>query len=228
LDQVDLRFRSPQGQWIGISGRARTLDYNVNMVQADELPKSIWELTEEKWRGRIGWAPMNGSFQSFVTAMRVTEGEEKTREWLQGIQKNNPQVYRNNTTLVEAIGRGEVHIGLVNNYYLSRFKSEDANFPVAHHYTAGDVGSMINVAGVAILDTTDQDQAAIALIQFLLTEESQTYFAENTNEYPLIQGAAPPTEQISIAEINPPNIDLSNLDDLEGTLTLLREIGAIQ
>ncbi len=228
LDKVDARFRSPEGQWIGISGRARTLAYNVNLVEESELPSSIGELTEEKWRGRIGWAPTNGSFQSFVTAMRVTEGEEKTREWLEGIQNNDPQVYPNNTTTVEGVGRGEVHIGLVNNYYLGRFKSEDPDFPVAHHYTGSDVGSMINVAGVAILDATNQDEAAIALIEFLLTEESQAYFAENTNEYPLIEGAAPPQDQISIAQINPPTIDLSDLEDLEGTLNLLRDIGAIQ
>lgn len=228
LDKVDERFRSPQGQWIGISGRARTLAYNVNLVQESELPDSIWELTEEQWRGRIGWAPTNGSFQSFVTAMRVTEGEERTREWLVGIQNNDPQVYPNNTTTVEGVGRGEAHIGLVNNYYLGRFKSEDPDFPVAHHYTGDDVGSMINVAGVAIIDSTSQEQVAIALIDFLLTEESQAYFAENTNEYPLIQGAEPPQDQISIEQINPPTIDLSSLEDLEGTLTLLRDIGAIQ
>ncbi|AFZ46597.1 extracellular solute-binding protein family 1 [Cyanobacterium stanieri PCC 7202] len=228
LDKVDSRFRSPDGQWIGISGRARTLAYNINLVEESELPDSIWDLTEEQWRGRIGWAPTNGSFQSFVTAMRVTEGDDRTREWLQGIIDNDPQVFRNNTTTVEAIGRGEAEIGLVNNYYLGRFTAEDPDFPVAHHYTGEDVGSMINVAGVAILDATDSEPAAIALIEFLLTEESQAYFAENTNEYPLIEGAAPPEDQISIAEINPPSIDLSSLEDLEGTLALLREVGAIE
>jgi len=160
--------------------------------------------------------------------MRVTEGNERTREWLQGIIDNNPQVYPNNTTTVEAVGRGEAEIGLVNHYYLNRFTTEDPNFPVAHHYTNNDVGAMINVAGVSILDGTDSEAVAIALIDFLLTDESQAYFAENTNEYPLIEGAAPPQDQVSIEEINPPSIDLSSLEDLEGTLNLLREMGAIE
>ncbi|WP_069792015.1 iron ABC transporter substrate-binding protein [Cyanobacterium sp. IPPAS B-1200] len=228
LDKVDSRFRSPEGQWIGISGRARTLAYNVDLVEESELPDSIWALTEEQWNGKVAWAPTNGSFQSFVTAMRVTEGDERTREWLQGIIDNNPQVYPNNTTTVEAVGRGEAEIGLVNHYYLNRFTTEDPNFPVAHHYTNNDVGAMINVAGVSILDGTDSEPVAIALIDFLLTDESQAYFAENTNEYPLIEGAAPPQDQISIEEINPPSIDLSSLEDLEGTLNLLREMGAIE
>ncbi|AUC59977.1 ABC-type iron(III) uptake system substrate-binding component FbpA [Cyanobacterium sp. HL-69] len=228
LDKVDSRFRSPEGQWIGISGRARTLAYNVDLVEESELPDSIWALTEEQWSGKVAWAPTNGSFQSFVTAMRVTEGDERTREWLQGIIDNNPQVYPNNTTTVEAVGRGEAEIGLVNHYYLNRFTTEDPNFPVAHHYTNNDVGAMINVAGVSILDGTDSEAVAIALIDFLLTDESQAYFAENTNEYPLIEGAAPPQDQVSIEEINPPSIDLSSLEDLEGTLNLLREMGAIE
>jgi iron(III) transport system substrate-binding protein len=227
LNQVDSKFRSPQGQWIGISGRARVLAYNTQQVTEAELPNSVWELTEEQWRGRVGWAPTNGSFQSFVTAMRLTEGEERTREWLEAMQANGTQVYNNNTGIVEAIGRGEVDIGLVNNYYLGRFKAEDPNFPVAHHYTQGDAGSMINVAGVAIIDTTDQEEQAIALIEYLLSPDAQTFFAEETNEYPLAQGAPSPQDQVPLDQIQSPDIDLSNLEDLEGTLALLQQSGAL-
>lgn len=227
LNRVDSRFRSPEGKWIGISGRARVLAYNTQRVNQNELPNSVWELTEEKWRGRVGWAPTNGSFQSFVTALRLIEGEEKTLEWLEAMQANQTQVYNNNTGIVEAVGRGEVEIGLVNNYYLGRFKSEDPNFPVAHHYTQDDAGSMINVAGVAIINETDQEDQAIALIEYLLSPDAQSYFAEETNEYPLVQGVASPKNQVPLAQIQSPEIDLSNLEDLEGTLALLQKSGAL-
>ncbi len=227
LNQVDSRFRSPEGQWIGISGRARVLAYNVNQVSEDELPDSIWDLTEENWRGRVGWAPTNGSFQAFVTALRVTEGDERALEWLQAMEANDAQDYRNNTTIVEALGRGEIEIGLVNNYYLGRFTAEDPDFPVAHHYTEEDAGSMINVAGVAIVDTTDQEEQAIALVEYLLRPESQQYFAQETNEYPLVQGVAGPTDQVPLEQINTPDIDLSNLEDLDGTLALLQQAGVL-
>ncbi|NCJ06899.1 extracellular solute-binding protein [Synechococcales cyanobacterium C] len=227
LEKVDERFRSPQGQWIGISGRSRVLDYNTNRVQARDLPRSVWELTTPKWRGRVAWAPTNGSFQSFVTAMRMIEGEERTREWLTAMKNNGAVVYRNNTTIVEALGRGEIDIGLVNNYYLARFKREDPNFPVAHHFTRGDSGSMINVAGVAILDTADSLEEAQAFVEFLLSPESQRFFAEETTEYPLVVGIPHPPEQVPIDEINPPRIDLSNLADLDGTLSLLQEVGVL-
>ncbi|MDG2990993.1 iron ABC transporter substrate-binding protein [Candidatus Synechococcus calcipolaris G9] len=227
LEKVDVRFRSPEGQWIGISGRARVLDYNTERVQPSELPNSIWELTEEKWRGRVGWAPTNGSFQSFVTALRLTEGDEKTLEWLKAMRANDVQVYNNNTGIVEALGRGEVDIGLVNNYYLGRFKAENPNFPVAHHYTQEDAGSMVNVAGVAMINESDQQEAALGLIEYLLSPQSQAYFAEETNEYPLVKGSPSPKDQIPLDQIKAPQIDLSNLDDLEGTLVLLKQSGAL-
>jgi iron(III) transport system substrate-binding protein len=227
LNQVDPRLRSRNGQWVGISGRARAVDYNTQLVQPNELPSNIWELTQPKWRGKVGWAPTNGSFQAFVTAMRSTAGDARTLEWLRGMKENGAVAYRNNTTIVEALGRGEVHLGLVNNYYLSRFTSENPNFPVAHHYMPGDVGSMINVAGVSIMDTSDQQADAEKFIEYLLKPEAQGYFAEQTTEYPLVSGVQPPANQIPISQINPPNIDLSSLADLEGTISLLEQAGLL-
>lgn len=227
LDQVDSRLRSPEGQWIGISGRSRVLNYNTDLVSEDELPDSIWDLTEPEWNGRVGWAPTNGSFQAFVTALRLTEGDDRTWEWLEAMQANNVMALQNNTAIVESLGRGEVEIGLVNNYYLGRFKAEDPNFPVAQHNTQDDAGAMINVAGIAVMGTSDQQEAAFAFIEYLLRPDAQRFFAEETNEYPLVAGIAGPEDQIPLDQIQAPDIDLSNLEDLEGTLALLEEVGAI-
>ena len=228
LQKVDGRFRDRNGQWIGISGRARVLDYNKDVItDTSVLPSSVWDLTDPKWKGKVGWAPTNGSFQAFVTAMRLKEGDAKTLQWLKDMKANGTKVYPKNTPIVEALGRGEIHLGLVNNYYLYRFTGDNPSFPVAHHYMPGDVGSMINVAGVAIVDTTDQQGDAQKLIEYLLSNESQNYFAQETNEYPLASGIAASKEQMPISQINPPNIDLSNLSDLEGTLALLQEAGLL-
>lgn len=227
LVQVDRRFRSPSAQWLGITGRARVVAYNTDRVSAAELPASIWELTEPQWRGRVGWAPTNGSFQSFITAMRLLEGEERTLEWLEAMRDNGVVEYRNNTAIVEAIGRGEIDAGITNNYYLYRFLAEDPNFPVAHHYTRGDVGALVNIAGVAIINTTDSRTEAEQFIEFLLSDQAQNFFAEVTKEYPLVQGMEPPEEQLSLDEINPPDIDLTDLADLQGTLALLQRAGIL-
>ncbi|WP_334310753.1 MULTISPECIES: iron ABC transporter substrate-binding protein [Anabaenopsis] len=227
LNQVDPRFRSPRGNWMGISGRARVLNYNTNRVRQSELPKSIWELTRPQWRGKVGWAPTNGSFQSFVTAMRTLEGETRTLEWLRAMRANGTKVYRNNTTIVEAIGRGEADIGLTNHYYLANFKKTNPNFPVATHYTNKDPGSMINIAGVAIMGSTKQKSDVERFIGYLLKPSSQTYFATQTNEYPLVKGVAGPANQVPLSQIQGPNINLTNLQDLEGTLELLQEAGVL-
>lgn len=227
ISRVDSRFRSPNNHWVGITGRARVLAYNTRQVNRNELPNSISELTQPKWRGRVGWAPTNGSFQSFVTAMRLVEGDAKTMQWLQAMRNNGVVVYRNNTTIVEAVGRGEVDIGLTNNYYLYRFLADDPNFPVAHHYTRGDAGSLINIAGVAILDTARNAQDAQRFIQFLLTNNAQNFFARETKEYPLVEGIPAPERQLSIEQINPPRIDLANLADLQGTMVLLQRAGVL-
>ncbi len=227
LDEVDSRFRSPTGNWVGVSGRARVVDYNTKLVKESELPSSVWELTEPKWRGKVAWAPTNGSFQSFVTAMRVIEGDEKTLEWLKAMKANEVKKYGNNVAIVKALGRGEVDLGLVNHYYLPRFTKDDPNFPVAHHFTNGDAGAMINVAGLAILKSTDQPEDAQAFIKYMVSPAAQKYFATETNEYPLAKGVETDSALVPLDKLNPPNIDLSKLDSLEETLKLLEKAGVV-
>ncbi|MBD2342920.1 iron ABC transporter substrate-binding protein [Anabaena subtropica FACHB-260] len=227
LNQVDSRYRSPQGQWLGISGRARVINYNTKLVKQNELPNTVWQLTQPKWRGKVAWAPTNGSFQSFVTAMRVLEGEPKTLQWLRAMKANGVKDYRNNTAIVEALGRGEAHLGLVNNYYLPNLKKTNPNLPVAAHYTSKDPGSMINIAGVAILNSTDQKADVEKLIGYLLNSSSQTYFAQQTNEYPLVKGVAAPANQVPLNKLNPASVNLTNLNDLPGTLELLQQAGVL-
>lgn len=227
LQKVDPALRSPDGEWIGISGRARVVDYNTNLVDKSELPDSIWGFLDPKWKGKIGWAPSNGSFQSFVTALRLIEGEDRAREWLVGIMANEPVVYSGNSPIVEGVARGEVHVGFVNNYYLHKFLQTDPAYPVAHHHTNGDAGSMINIAGAAVVDTANNKEIAERFIEYMLSEDAQTYFATSTYEYPLVEGIKAVGPQLPIKEINKPNIDLSNLADLQGTLDLLRDIRAL-
>jgi iron(III) transport system substrate-binding protein len=227
LNRVDSRFRSPRGEWIGISGRSRVINYNTKLVQASELPSSISELTQPKWQGKVAWAPTNGSFQSFVTAMREIEGDAKTLQWLKDMKANKVKDYRNNTTIVEALGRGEISLGLVNNYYLPTVKKTKPNIPVAAHYTNKDAGSMINIAGVAIMNTTKQKPTLEKFIEYLLRLSSQSYFSKINYEYPLRTKVVGPPNQIPLNQITAPGINLSNLNDLKGTLNLLQQAGVL-
>ena len=229
IDRVEERFRAADGTWVGVSGRARTAAYTTQDPDL-VMPDSILEFTDPAWSGRIGWVPANASFQAFVTALRVTQGEDAARAWLAGIIANQPVEYDGNAAAVEGVAAGEVDVAFVNHYYLMRLLTEfGEDYPVANHFfPSGDLGSLVNVAGVGQLASSDQPEAAAALVDFLLGEEAQTYFSESTYEYPLIAGVAADPRLPTIESHVSPDIDLGDLADLQGTVALLREVGAIE
>ena len=221
--------RSPDGTWVGLSGRARTVVYNPERVSEDELPDDIWEFVNPEWKDRIGWAPTNASFQAMITAMHTLWGEEKTKEWLLGVQANNPTIYPKNTPQVAAVAAGEIDVGLVNYYYLFRFLAEEGeDFPARnYHPRAGGPGATIMVAGAGILETSENKEAAVRFLEFMLSRVGQQYFAGQTFEYPLVDGVNVPHVLVPLEEIDHPNISLKDLADLEGTHRLLRETGIL-
>jgi iron(III) transport system substrate-binding protein len=230
LDRVPERFRSPEGLWVGVTGRARALAYNITAVDAATLPASVMDLTGPEWNGRIGWAPENASFQSFITAMRVLEGDDATRTWLEAMIANGTVNFGDsNSAIVRAVGAGEVDAGLVNHYYLFAVKKEEGEeFPVANHFFGPeDAGSLINIAGIGVLVAAPQPELALEVIDALLSEDGQTYFLEETNEYPLAEGMPAPAGLNPIAETASPEIDLGSLSDLRGTLEMLTEVGLL-
>lgn len=225
---VDERFRSEDGTWVGVSGRARVLVYSTELVSEGELPDSVLDLTGPEWAGRVGWAPTNGSFQAFITAMRLTLGDEATQQWVEDMIANDVQVFENNSTQVTAAGAGEIAIGLVNHYYLFGALAEDPDLPAANHYlTGGDPGALVNVAGAGILATSDQPDESTELVRYMLSEEGQTYFAEETYEYALVDGVSNSADLPPLDEVQAPDVDLNDLDDLAGTLELLQAAGAL-
>lgn len=227
---VDPRFKAEDGTWVGITGRARVVVYNSAKVPASELPASVFTLTDPKWKGRIAIAPTNASFQAFVTAMRIQAGDARTREWLQGLKANEPKVYENNALIVRAVNDGQVDVGLANHYYLFQLGAEIGmdKLVARNHFTSGgDPGALINVAGVAILRSSDAQAAAGRLVQFLLSPPAQRQFAEENFEYPLLPGVPAAPALTPLDQIQSPNIDLSQLDRLEESLTLLRQVGLL-
>lgn len=223
-------FRNVANKWAPTSGRSRVLVYSIERVEEADLPASIKDLTDEKFKGRVAWAPTNGSFQAFVTAMRVTEGDEATKAWLEGMIANDAKVYRNNGTQIEAIANGEVDFGLVNNYYLGRYLTADQDFPVAQtHFQAGDIGNLVNVAGAGIVAASDNQEAARRFIDYVLSVPAQQYITTSGNEYPVVSGVIenPTLETLeTVLEISP-SVDIDTISDLEGTLELLREVGLL-
>lgn len=229
LAQVPQWAVSSDGVWVGVSGRARTVVYNTDTLAPDDLPDDLEGFTDPKWNGRLGWAPTNASFQTMVTAMRSIWGDQRTVQWLENIQANDPKVYPKNTPIVSAAASGEIDVGLVNHYYLHRFLAEQGDSFSARNYhpPAGGPGAIVMVSGVGILEESNNKDNAQQFIDYLLSDISQKYFVEETYEYPLASGI-PVAEGVSpLSEINNPDLSSSALSDLEGTQALLREAGII-
>ncbi|MBW5482970.1 iron ABC transporter substrate-binding protein [Streptomyces bambusae] len=230
LDKVAPAYRGSAGDWAGVSGRVRVLMYHPDQVPTP--PNSVHDLVKPEWKGKIGYAPTNASFQAFVTGMRVLEGDEATRTWLKGFKANQPKAYEGNVNVLDAVDKGEVAIAPLNHYYWYERVAEKGADKVkakVHYLPGGDPGGLVNVAGVGILKGTDEKQAAYAqqAVDFLLSAEAQSYFAEETKEHPLVAGVKTAEGVPALETLQPPKIDLGKLDSLKETLAMLQEVGLV-
>ena len=221
------RYRDPQNRWVGVSARSRVVAYDSREIEPDDLPDSVLDFTKPEWKGRIGFPPTNASFQAFVSAMRLDVGDQRTREWLEGIKANQPKTFENNIQTEEAIARGEVDVGFVNHYYAYELRAEQPGFPVRNHFLRkGDPGSLVNAAGAGVLKTTDAKPDADRFVAFLLSRPAQSYFAEKLFEYPVAAGVAPPAGLPPLDSLQGPSIKLTDLGaELRPTLELLDQVG---
>lgn len=229
LNKVDSRFRSPKGDWVGTSGRARVLVYNKDLVKPEDLPKSMYDLTDPKWKGKLGWAPANGSFQSHLTAMLQTEGEAKTVKWLKDMKANGVQDRPKNTPIVKDVAAGKLAAGLVNHYYLYKVRKDmkEAEKAENHFFGDGDVGMFVNISGVALVKASKKKEAAQQFIDFLLSKEAQEIFKTENFEYPLAAGVEAYEALKPLKEINPVKCDLGSLDNIEATQKALEAAGCL-
>jgi iron(III) transport system substrate-binding protein len=229
LERVPARLRDPDGRWTGVSGRVRVIAYNTDALDEDEVPDSVDDVTDPRWRGKVGIAPSNASFQAFVSAMRLDRGDEATRAWLDAVKENEPRIYENNIAILDALAAGEIELGLVNHYYLSLIKAENPDAPVANHFLApGDPGALVSVAGVGVLGSSDKQAEARQFVEYLLSDEGQRFYGEEAEEaeYPLVEGVEPRAGLPPLDTLEGPDIPLDQLGtELESTLEMLDDAG---
>lgn len=228
--RVQPGFTSTDDSWVGVTGRARVIVYNTDMVTEDQLPNTANELLEPQWSGQVGVAPTNASFQSYVTAYRVIDGEGAAEAWVSGLVANDPQYFEGNTPILEAVEAGGIPLGLINHYYWYRLEAERGEDNLASRLwftEAGDPASMVNVTGVGILTPAQLDQDAIDFVDYMVSEAGQTYFVEQTYEYPLVDGIDAPADLPSLESLVNPDLDLSDLESLSETQELLTRFGLL-
>ena len=229
LDRVPAEYRAADGTWVATSARARVIAYDPAQVTEVDLPTSYVDLVDEAWAGQVGYAPTNASWHAFVTALRVLEGEDAARDWLTAFAANDPVAFESNDLVLQAVNDGEIAMGLINHYYryaLAADVGEDAVTAELHYVTGDDPAGLVNVAGVGVLATSDGSEAALTAAAFLLSDEAQQYFADETAEYPVVDGITSTVHDLPpLDSLHGPDIDLSDLASLEETLALLQEVG---
>jgi iron(III) transport system substrate-binding protein len=230
VELVDERYRPTEGNlWVGVTGRSRVIVYNPNLVT--EVPTTTADLTDPQYEGEVAFVPGNASFQTFVTAFRVTAGEDAARQWLEDMIANGAiTTYESNGDVLAAVNAGEVPIGLINHYYWAQLLDEvgpegmtaELVFP-----DGDDPGALVMATAVAITAHGADNPAALAFVEYMLTPEGQSYFAGETFEYPLVEGVPGPEGVPPLDDLEGPALDQTDLDSIEATQQLLTEVGLL-
>lgn len=225
--EIPAKFSQADRQWVGVTARVRVFAYDPKKVSV--LPKSISDLAKPIYKNQIAIAPTNSSFQAFLTAVIENKGGEFAKTWLQGLINNGVKIYPKNSAIVEAIDKGEISIGLVNHYYtfeVAEGLGREIN-AVNGFFQAGDLGNLINVSGIGILNSSEKKKAAADLVDFLTSPASQANFVDQTNEYALIETVAPAKDLPTLSQIGAPSIDLGSLKNIKAAQDLLIEVGLL-
>lgn len=250
------RFVPSNKRWVPVTTRFRVLAYNSNRVNPDDLPGSVLDLPDVPGlQGRIGWTPTYSSFQDFLTLLRTRNGEETTRQWLNAMTEMNPKSYTSNTPMIQALAAGEIDVALTNHYYVLRLKhggaegeyegheeheeegeeheEEESPQPQApvktYHFEDGDPGNLALVTGAGVVAASDAPTAAREFLKFLLSEQAQSFAANQVNEYPVVSGTDVPDHMIPVerALSLSPDFKPGQLGELEPTLQLMRDEGIL-
>ena len=230
LAAVPAKYSSPQGDWVGVSARVSVLVYNTSLIKPSELPSSILELAQPKWKGKVGFAPSETDFQPLVAAITKLDGVAAAEKWLEGI-KANGKVYPDNETVVTQVNNGESAVGLINHYYWYRLLDEVGKSDVhsaLHYYAPHDPGYLLNVSGAAVLKSSKQQAAAQKFVAFLVSKQGQEILAHSHSyEYPLGSGVLTAAPLKPFDQLQPAPITIADLGNGRAPLELEQKLGLL-
>lgn len=230
LESIPEEYKDEENEWTGVLARSRVVVFNPDMIKEEDLPDSVLDLQDSEWKDQVGFVPTSGAFQMQVSAMIKLEGEEATKEWLEGL-KANGKTFKHNQNALDAVENEEVPFALINNYYWDRQakeKGEDAMNSELHFFGTHDLGDLITVASAGILESSDNKEEAQEFIDFMTSEEGQQILTDESSQYPLNPDVE--TEGLKpFSELTPPNdtLDLGEYSDGQEAVELLQEVGIL-
>ena len=230
LDNIPAAYRDANGHWVGLLARSRVIAYNKAKTSPEQLPTSVYDLTDAKWKDQFAFVKTSGAFQTQLSAMIKVDGKAKAKAWLEGLKKNGKE-YRDNKAAMDAVERGDVPFALINNYYwdaMAREQGADKLHSALYFMGTHDLGDLISVSGAAILKSSKHLDEAQQFMAFATSEAGQQILTDNSAQYPLnpkvdTHGLTP------FSELTPPNgtLDLGEYSDGKAAIALLQEVGLL-
>jgi iron(III) transport system substrate-binding protein len=222
------RFNSPDGKWVGVSARVSVMVYNTSLLTPSELPTSVMQLADSKWKGRIGLAGSETDFQPIVTSVARTHGDQAALQWLEGVKANaGSHDYPDNETVTAQVNRGQVALGLVNQYYWYRERAEvgpGATHSAIAYFAPHDPGYVLDVSGAGILSSSSHKAEAQRFLAFLTSKAGQEIIAHSDSfEYPIASGVTTAQPERPFDELQPNDISVAELGTGAEAIKLLQQ-----
>jgi iron(III) transport system substrate-binding protein len=229
LAHTPSKYNSPQGKWVGVSARVSVLNYNPSLIAKSQLPTSVLQLADPKYKGKIAIAPGETDFQPIVTSVLRAYGKARTLQWLAGLKANagDAHTYPDNETIADEVNRGQVAFGLINQYYWYRLHAEvgAANdhsliTPLAN----GDPGYVLNVSGAGVLASSKHKASAQKFVAYLTSAAGQQIISHSISfEYPIASGVTTSQPETPLAQLHPNPITLVQLGNAQAAIAMLHE-----
>jgi iron(III) transport system substrate-binding protein len=233
LTAAPARFNSPQGRWVGVSARVSVLIYNPSLIRASQLPTSVMQLAEPRFRGKLALAAGETDFQPIVTSVLRAHGRDATVRWLQAIKTNAAgHIYPDNETITSQVNRGAAALGIINEYYWYRLRAEigaaSMHSKIAY-FAPRDPGYVIDVSGAAVLRSSTHQAAAQRFLAFLVSRQAQEIIGGHSlsYEYPIASGVTTAAPETPFHDLQPNPITIADLGDGAAAIALLRQAGLL-
>lgn len=214
LAQVPSQFAPADGDWVGFAARSTVLVHDRELPAA-QLPASIMDLAQPRWKGKVGFSPAGADFQAIVSAVVALKGAAAAEAWLKGL-KQNATVYQGNIAVMQAVNSGEIQAGIIYHYYWYRDQAESGQNSVntaLHYFGNQDPGAFLSVSGAGVLKSTKHPQEAQALVRYLTSTGGQTLLSQNDAlEYSIASKVPANSVLKPLRELDPPDVEVADLN----------------
>ena len=226
---VPAHLRDPDGEWFGLSVRARTLIYNTGKVKPADL-STYEDLATPKWKGRLCLRTSKKVYNQSLVAMMITEyGEGKTQDIVTGWVNNQATApFPDDTKAMEAVAAGQCDVTIVNTYYFGRLMDKNPSLPLAIFWPNQTLknkaaGVHVNVSGAGVTKFAKNPAGAQKLIEWLSSDKAQNLFADVNMEYPVNPKVKPDPKVAAWGSFKPNLINVKDAGSLQARAVKLMD-----